>query len=297
MKIYSLGSMNIDYVYSVDHFVIGGETLSSTDMNTFPGGKGLNQSVASSRAGASVLHGGVLGTGGDFLRDVLSSSGVNTDLIKSVSSPSGHAIIQVDKSGQNCILLHSGSNGLITKEYIEEFLKGAEEGDILLLQNEISGLKEAFEVAKKKGLSIAFNPSPFNEKVLDLPLDEVKWFFVNEIEGAEIAGETDPSLIAERFSEKYPESVLILTLGKQGSLYKDKDESFTQPIFEVKAADTTAAGDTFTGFFLASVCDGKTPREAMKIASCASSITVSREGASVSIPTISEVLEKLKTAL
>lgn len=293
MKIFSFGSMNIDYVYDVDHFVFGGETLSSTALNIFPGGKGLNQSVAAAKAGAEVYHGCIGGRDGDMLIDTLASSGVNTDLIKKSDTPSGHAIIQVDKNGQNCILLYSGSNALIDRSYIEEFLKDAEEGDILLMQNEISGLKDAFEVAKDKGLLIAFNPSPFNEKILDLPLNYIKWFFVNEIEGEALTGESEPEKIADKFSKKYPDSSLILTLGKNGSLYKDKNETFIQPIFKVKAVDTTAAGDTFTGYFLASVSSGKTPREAMKTAALASSITVSREGAAVSIPTKPEVLEKL----
>ena len=160
MKIYNLGSLNIDYVYSVDHFVSAGETLSSDTMTVFPGGKGMNQSVALAKAGAKVIHGALVGNGGDFLLDTLSSSGVDMSRIKKVEHSSGHAIIQVDKNGQNCIMLFAGTNHLVNNEYIEEFLSDADPGDILLTQNETSGLDAAFEIANRKGMQIAFNPSP-----------------------------------------------------------------------------------------------------------------------------------------
>jgi len=188
MKIYSLGSLNIDYVYSVDHFVRAGETLSSENMAIFPGGKGLNQSVAVSRAGAEVIHGGCVGSGGDFLIDIMNESGVNTEKIKTVTTSSGHAIIQVDKTGQNCILLFSGANYQIDRSYIEGFLKDAQKGDILLMQNEISGLSDAFEIAKQLGMKIAFNPSPYHNDIKKLPLRFVDLWFCNEIEAGELFG-------------------------------------------------------------------------------------------------------------
>ena len=116
MRFFSLGSINIDYVYSVEHFVEAGETLSSDDMQIFPGGKGLNQSIALARAGAKVLHGGFVGNGGEFLVDILKESGVDTSRMQTVNGPSGHAIIQVNKQGQNCILLFAGTNHTLTKE-------------------------------------------------------------------------------------------------------------------------------------------------------------------------------------
>ena len=289
MKIYSLGSLNIDYVYSVDHFVSAGETLSSKKMEVFPGGKGLNQSIAAAKAGATVLHGAFVGDNGDFLLDTLSSAGVETSHIKKTSGSCGHAIIQVDKNGQNCILLFAGTNHMLNKEYIEEFLADAEENDIILLQNETNALDEIFEIAKLKNLQIAFNPSPFNDNIKDLPLELVNWWFCNEIEGACLFGSEKPEDIIQNFTNKYPKSNLILTLGKNGSIFKNKSETVKQPIYEVKAVDTTAAGDTFTGYFLSSVIKGLTPAEALKVASKASSIAVSRMGAASSIPTLDEV--------
>lgn len=289
MKIYSLGSLNIDYVYSVDHFVSAGETLSSEKMEVFPGGKGLNQSIAAAKAGATVLHGAYIGDNGEFLLDTLSSANVDISRIKKANGSCGHAIIQVDKNGQNCILLFAGTNHMLNKEYIEEFLSDANENDIILLQNETNALDIIFEIAKHKKLQIAFNPSPFNDKIKDLPLEQVKWWFCNEIEGACLFGSENPDEITDNFSKQYPDSNLILTLGKNGSIFKNSSQTVKQPIYEVKAVDTTAAGDTFTGYFLSSMVAGKTPAEALKIASKASSIAVSRMGAASSIPTLNEV--------
>lgn len=290
MRIYNLGSLNIDYVYSVDHFVGAGETLSSEKMNVFPGGKGLNQSVALARAGATVIHGAIIGDNGDFLTDVLSDSGVDTSRIKKANGSSGHAIIQVDKNGQNCILIFPGTNDSVDREYAEEFLRDAEKDDILLLQNETGGLAAAFEIAREKKMQIAFNPSPYHASIKKLPLSYVKWWFCNEVEGKELFGSSDPEKIAETFRVQYPHSNLILTLGGEGSVFVSSDSCLRQPIYKVSAVDTTAAGDTFTGYFLASEARGKNAAESLDLASKAAAITVSRLGASSSVPSLDEVL-------
>ena len=210
-------------------------------------------------------------------------------LFRSTTDSSGHAIIQVDKNGQNCILLYAGSNHSITDDYIERFLADAKPGDILLLQNEINGLESAFSYANAKKMQIAFNPSPYRNELKALPLKTVKWFFCNEIEGEALFGCSEPQKMVENFKAQYSDSALILTLGGDGSIYADKNQSFFQPIFKVKPVDTTAAGDTFTGYFLSETAKGSPAEIAMKIAAKASSITVSRSGASDSIPYIGEL--------
>lgn len=291
MRIYNLGSMNIDYVYQVPHFLQPGETLSSASMEIFPGGKGLNQSVALGRAGAQVIHGAVMGTGGDFLLQTMMDSGVDVSRIRKTDASPGHAIIQVDKSGQNCILLFAGTNRMLEASYIEAFLADAASGDILLLQNECCCLQEAMTLGHKKGMQIAFNPSPFHEEILKLPLEYVDWWFCNEIEGAALFGSSNPETIAENFVKRYPESNLILTLGGEGSLFINGETRLHQSIYPAKAVDTTAAGDTFTGYFLAAVAEGKTAAEALDTASRAASITVSRMGAAASIPFLHEIIK------
>ncbi|MBR6916963.1 MAG: ribokinase [Clostridia bacterium] len=290
MKIYNLGSLNVDYVYSVDSFVTAGETISCADMKVFPGGKGLNQSVAAARAGGDVIHGALLGDGADFLAEQLAASGVDTSKIRRVAGSPGHAIIQVDKCGENCIMIYPGTNRMLDDAYVEEFLSGAREGDILLLQNETNCIAEAIDAAKEKGMRVVLNPSPFNDAITALPLDKVDLWFCNEIEGAALTGESDAGAICGAFLERFPDASLVLTLGEDGSVYCDKNGKTAQAAYKATPIDTTAAGDTFTGYFLASICDGKSVRDALDTASRASAITVSRPGASSSVPYIDELL-------
>lgn len=284
MKIYNLGSLNIDYVYTVDHFVAPGETLSSDRMQIFPGGKGLNQSIALARAGVEVIHGALVGDGGDFLLETMSSSGVDVSRIKKVSGSCGHAIIQVDQNGQNCILLFAGTNHELDRDYVESFLSDAQPGDLLLLQNEINCMDIIFGIAKEKGMQIALNPSPMNEKIKQLPLGDVKWWFCNGIEGEALFGASEPEQIGANCRRQYPDSNLILTLGEKGSYFISRDEMIYQPIFKTETVDTTAAGDTFTGYFICAVMHDEDHAAALKLAAKASAITVSRSGASESIP-------------
>lgn len=290
MKIYNFGSLNVDYVYRVPHFLQPGETLSSESRSVFPGGKGLNQSVAAARAGAQVVHGGAVGEGGDFLLEILSEAGVQTDRILRRNEPNGHTFIQVDPTGQNCILLFPGTNRSLTRRYLEEYLADAAPGDILLLQNETNCLQEALQLAEEKQLSVALNPSPFSEELRNIPVSAVKWWFCNEIEAEALFGSSDPTTVRERFLAVAQGSTLVLTLGEQGSVLISSQEMLTQPIYPVQAVDTTAAGDTFTGYFLSAVAGGSSAQEALSLAAKASAIAVSRAGAAVSIPTLQEVL-------
>ena len=212
---------SLDYIVTVPHFTCGMVNRTSEE-KIFPGGKGLNQSVALGRAGAYVFHGGFSGNGSEFLIETMESSGVNTGRICKQPESPGHAIIQVDKTGQNCIMLYPGTNHMFTADYIETFLGDAQPGDILLLQNECDCLEDAFIIAHGKKLQIAFNPSPFHEKIRDLPLEYISWWFCNEIEGAALFGSTEPDFIADNFARMYPESNLILTLGEEGSMYQSQ---------------------------------------------------------------------------
>lgn len=292
MQIYNLGSLNIDYVYQVPHFVRSGETLSSSELSTFPGGKGLNQSVALGKAGAKVIHGGFIGQNDQWLAKVLADAGVDISHLESTSTPSGHAIIQINCEGQNCILLFAGANHCFTPEYAEKVLSNAEPGDILLLQNEINELPAIFEIAHKKRMQIALNPSPFDDSLLELPLEYVSWWICNEIEGEALTGKTNPNDIIQELYACFPHSNILLTLGEKGCIFKNTAVTLKQPACHTKAVDTTAAGDTFTGYVLAMVASGKNIAEALQIATIASSIAVSKPGASGSIPFLDEVMDR-----
>lgn len=170
MKVLNFGSLNIDYVYSLDHFVQKGETISSRSLNIFSGGKGLNQSVALGRAGAEVYHAGAIGQDGDFLTDILRDAGVRTEYVRRLSSVrTGNAIIQRDSKGDNCIILYGGANQSIEKAQVDETLDQFSEGDFLVLQNEINELPYIMEQAHKKGLRIVLNPSPWMRKLQSFP--------------------------------------------------------------------------------------------------------------------------------
>lgn len=290
MKVLNFGSFNLDYVYSVDHMVTPGETLASYGMNVFCGGKGLNQSIALSKAGVPVYHAGMIGEEGGILLEACKEGGVNVEFIRTIPGKSGHTIIQVDKNGQNCILLYGGANRSLTKEYIDEVLGNFEKGDILLLQNEVNLLDYIIDCAHEKGMTIILNPSPYDSALDACDFNKISMFLLNEVEGAQVTKEEEPEKILEKLKTLYPDTKVVLTLGGDGSVYQYKDEQYRQGIYKVKAVDTTAAGDTFTGYFISSIINGMPVPEGLKLAAKASAIAVSREGAGPSIPLREEVL-------
>lgn len=291
MKALCFGSMNIDYVYSLDHIVGLGETIFSTGRETFAGGKGLNQSVAMAKAGLPVWHAGICGTGGELLIDTLRENGVDTSLIRREDSLPGHTVIQVDARGQNCIIVYGGTNRRVTPEYIAEALSGFGEGDMVLLQNEVNRLGEIIDAAHARGMRVVLNPSPFDAAVLECELGKVDLFLVNEIEGAQISGlpATAPEAILDWFASAHPKSAVILTLGADGAWYSDAAVRRYQSAVPTKAVDTTAAGDTFTGFFLEGWMTGRSIEESLLRAARAASIAVSRPGTAPSIPSAAEL--------
>jgi ribokinase len=283
-KILNFGSLNIDYVYQVDHFVQPGETLSCESFNKFAGGKGNNQSVALARAGAIVFHAGKVGQDGIWLKDKLEKEGVNVSNIKITESASGHAIIQVNKEGENSIIIHGGANQEIRSSDVSEIINKFDIGDYLLLQNEISETESIIRQGHDRGMKIILNPAPMDKKVLDYPLELVDYFIVNEIEGQQLTGESDPELIIEAMRDKFKDSHVVLTLGEKGAVYA-KDETLINVAAEkVAAIDTTAAGDTFTGYFLALLLEGRSIESCIKTACMAAAKCVTKKGASDSIP-------------
>ncbi len=289
MKILNFGSLNLDYVYSVDHFVAAGETLCSGDLHLFCGGKGLNQSIALARAGAQVFHAGLIGAEGSMLRDAMQQAGVDCRYVKEIPGRSGHTIIQVDKNGQNCILLYGGANRAVTAGYIDQVLADFGAGDLLLLQNEVNLPDRIIDGACERGMEIALNPSPFDENLDACDLGKVSLFLLNEVEGFQISGERKPQLIMDRLAEMYPEAEVVLTLGGDGCVYGKGAKRIRQEAFPARALDTTAAGDTFTGYFLAARAEGMDAAACLALASKAAAIAVTRPGAAPSIPLRNEV--------
>jgi len=289
MKIINFGSLNIDHVYQVEHFVQPGETIASSGYQIHCGGKGLNQSIALARAGANVYHAGKIGREGEHLLTKLSEAGVDTSLITTGEAPTGHAIIQVSPEGENSIIVEGGANRTITSSDVDRVLSTISDNDWFLLQNEISAINLILEATRNRPYPVIFNPAPMTPDIQHLPLELVDILVINEVEGVNLTNEQQPSAILDSLLNKYPAMKIILTSGKFGATYVDKNQRIHQEGFKVEAVDTTAAGDTFIGFFIASLSSGLQVNEALRIGCRASSICVTRPGAADSIPFIDEV--------
>lgn len=284
MRILNFGSLNIDRVYQVEHFASTGETILAKDYISYIGGKGLNQSIALARAGVKVVHAGAIGRDGKILKQALEKAGVDIAYLSEVEDASGHAIIQVSH-GQNCIIVYGGANQSINPEYIDRILLNFEQHDLLLLQNEIAYVPYIMKAAARKGMKIAINASPITEDIFRYPLELADYVIVNEVEGAALAGaeKMDYERILAMLVEKYKTAV-VLTAGSEGAYYKDEYSCLYCPAYKVDMIDSTGAGDTFCGYFLAGMSENMGAGKSLELASAAAAIAVTKTGASNSIP-------------
>jgi ribokinase len=291
MSILNFGSLNIDFVYDVSDFVTKGQTITSHDLNRYPGGKGLNQSIAAAKAGAQVSHAGLIGEDGTFLRDLLQEAGVETSEVRvSKQVRSGNAIIQRNSDGDNCIILFSGANRAFTEHFVDEVLAKFGKGDWLLVQNETNMLPYIVRRAHERGMQVAMNPSPADALLKGVDLNLIDCFILNEGEAQVITGQSgSPEVLLEGMCEQFPEAAIILTAGSWGSAYAKGEQRVRQNAYRVPVEDTTGAGDTFTGYVLANMVAGVDMAECLDRASRAAAIAVSRQGAATSIPLADEV--------
>ncbi|MBQ7090345.1 MAG: ribokinase, partial [Clostridia bacterium] len=183
MKILNFGSLNIDHVYQVAHFVQPGETLGAAGYQKNAGGKGLNQSIALARAGVEVCHAGQIGEDGLFLKELLEDNNVSVEFLNVSSEPTGHAIIQVNEEGQNCILIYGGANQTVDKAHMQHVFSSFESGDFALFQNEMNDLPKLISMAAEAKMKIVLNPSPIGPELFECDLSLVDYFIMNEIEG------------------------------------------------------------------------------------------------------------------
>ena len=297
-KLVNLGSLCIDNVYRVPAIAGAGETVASRSHEVFPGGKGLNQSVAAARAGASVAHVGCVGADGAWLRDLLAEEGVNVDGVRVVEGASGHAVIQVDDAGANAIAIAGGANRALRADDVARALAQVEPGDWLLLQNEINDLPDVLAAVKRRGCAVAFNVAPVDGREADYDLSGVKLLIVNEIEAAALAatGATNalartgkPEAAAHALRERYPQAELVLTLGAAGLIHMGAESASTLPAYAAQAVDETAAGDAFIGYLMAALLAGEDMAGALRLGSAAGALAVAKAGAAASIPTLAEV--------
>ena len=291
MRVLNLGSLNLDRTYSVKHFVQPKETIQALRYEEFCGGKGLNQSVAIALAGAKVYHAGKIGADGGRLLAFLEQAGVQTDYIQRTDLATGHAVIQVDGTGQNNIIIWGGANADISRRDIDRVTRMFSPGDLLLLQNEISNVDYAIRRAKRQHMKVVLNPSPINDAIEGYPLGLVDCFILNEVEGrclARVDGE-EPYRILEGLKARFPGAEFVLTVGEKGAYFFDGQHTLYQKTYPVDVVDTTGAGDTFCGYFLACVARERPVKEALRMASAAAALSVTRQGAAQSIPNKEEV--------
>lgn len=296
MKVINIGSLNIDHIYRIDRFLLPGETKSAASYTVNAGGKGLNQSIALAKAGATVYHGGVVGADGGILLDVLRDAGVHLEFLQQLQETCGHAIIQVDDAGQNCILLHGGTNQQLTRPYIDCLLQHCTSEDILLLQNETNFVDYIIEQAAQRNIRIAFNAAPMQAAVQQYPLDRLSWLIVNEVEGAQLVGGNSFEETMRRLRKAYPNTAIVLTLGAAGVWYCDATQEYRLGACSIpRIVDTTAAGDTFLGYFLAGMLSNSSVHEALTRATVASALAIGHPGAAISIPLASDVEHALRS--
>lgn len=284
MKVLSFGSYNIDESYEVEHFVRPGETLKALKASRHLGGKGFNQTMALHKAGVTVLPAGAIGEDGQIFLEAMKD--LDLSLLKKISGPTGHAFIQLCQ-GENSIIINPGANNSITEDQIHRAIATCFPGDYLLIQNEINNLAPLIHEAHLRRMKVVFNAAPMHEDVLSLPLADVDLLIVNETEASMLVDTSDH--LIEALQKRFPHKEILLTLGEEGSVYLFEDVMIKQKSMPTQVVDTTGAGDTYIGFFLAALINGVDIKEAMKQASYASSIAISRFGAAESIPSIKEV--------
>ncbi|MET9130141.1 ribokinase [Streptomyces antibioticus] len=285
-----LGSTNMDLVAYVEKAPQRGETVTGREFRTIPGGKGANQAIAAAHAGGIVSMIGAVGNDsfGARLRSTLEHSGVNTDHLRTVESPSGTAHIVVDDEGGNAIVVVPGANGTV------DHLAPGDEGliasaDALLLQLEVplAAVVAGAEAARAHGVRTILTPAPARPLPPEL-LAAVDLLVPNEHEATALTGRTDPREAAAALLESVPE--VVVTLGAAGSLYLARGADPVEvPAPRVTAVDSTGAGDTFVGALVVARGEDLPMREALAWAAAAAALSVQRPGASASMPYRSEI--------
>lgn len=280
MTVWNLGSINADHFYRLPHLPQPGETLAATDYAVGLGGKGANQSVALARAGAVVRHIGAVAADGLWMVDRMRAAEVDCTHVATLPGASGHAIIEVDAAGENAILLVAGTNRAVTPDAVQAALEGAAPGDWLVTQNETSAQVEAVAEARARGLRVAYSAAPFDAAAVRAVLPHVTLLIVNEIEA---------EALRRDFGGAPPVPQMVVTLGARGAEWHEGGQVVRVPALRVAPVDTTGAGDTFAGYLIAGLAQGLAPEAALRLASGAAALKVTRAGTADAIPARDEV--------
>ena len=284
MTLVNVGSINIDRVYVVDHIPAPGETIAAAELEEGLGGKGANQSIAAVRAGGRVRHVGAVGPDGGWAAGRLAEEGVDIGHVVTLDGPTGHAVIALDRGGENAIIIHAGANGAVPAGAVREGMRGCGAGDRLILQNEINANEIAAGEARRRGMEIIYSAAPFvaEDAAQMLPLVDV--VVVNEIEAAQLAAYLGLAI------EELPVRAVLVTKGAKGAVWIGQGRRIEVPAWPApRVVDTTGAGDCFTGWLAGALDRGCALEDALTEASAAAALKVSRKGAAAGIPTREEV--------
>ena len=296
-KVVVVGSLNMDLVTRASRLPRGGETLVGQSFATVPGGKGANQAVAAARLGAAVAMIGCVGSDayGAQLRDALLVEGIDCQAVNEVEGSSGVALIVVDDSSQNAIVIVAGSNGQLTPASLLAFDAVLQAAEVIVCQLEVpmDTVGYALKRARALGKTVILNPAPASGP---LPADwyaAIDYLIPNESEASALSGVPVDSLDAAKVAATHLLNAgagkVIVTLGSQGALFADGQGFEHLPAPKVQAVDTTAAGDTFVGGFAAALANGQGEAEAIRFGQVAAALSVTRAGAQPSIPTLHDV--------
>ena len=294
-----IGSSNTDMVIKAERLPTHGETILGGDFLMNPGGKGANQAVAAAKLGGDVVF--VAKVGDDIFGHKavqgFEKIGIDTDYIGvDPDKPSGVASIMVDSRGENCIAVASGANDALTPDDVDRAIEAIDASDVLLMQLEtpINAIEHAAGIAKRKGKIVILNPAPA-QRLSDKLLASLDVITPNETEtefltGIKVDSLDDAAKAASVLREKGVE-IVVITLGSRGAFVLSESFSGIIPVREVAVVDTTAAGDTFNGALAVALANGKAIEDAIKFATKAATLSVTRMGAQSSIPFLEE-LEK-----
>lgn len=291
-----IGSLNMDLVVNVDTMPKPGQTIIGSNFKEVPGGKGANQAVAMARLNGNVSMIGKVGEDGfgQTLINSLKNDKVDTTYIQTTKGSTGVALITVDKNAQNSIVVSPGANFEVKEEDIDNNIKAIENSDIVVLQLEtpLNTIKYALNKAKELNKYTILNPAPA-VKLDDEIIKNVDLLTPNETEleiisGVSIETEEDIQKAAQIMIKKGVKE-LIVTLGSKGSLYINKEKSMFKKAYKVEAVDTTAAGDSYTGALAVALSQDKGIEDAMDFASKVGALSVLKEGAQSSLPTLEDV--------
>lgn len=283
-RLVNLGSLCVDNVYAVPNIATAGETVASLSHAVHPGGKGLNQSLAAARAGATVAHFGCIGADGRWLKEALAQAQVDVAGVREVPGASGHAVIQVNPQGANAITIAGGANRRLTEADFDAAYASLGSEDWLLLQNEINDLERVLARAAETPARVAFNVAPVDGRERAYDLASVDLLIVNEVEAAALAGVAEPEAALATLCQRHPKSDVVLTLGRDGLLHGRGTARASLDAFPVTAVDETAAGDAFVGYLMAALLAGRGMQEALRRGSAAGALAVTQAGAATSIP-------------